>query len=57
MSATPTNHQYVPWVLVNGVVVENTNDLLQTICNAYTGTPPASCKSRLADEPARCYNN
>jgi len=43
MSATPT-HDYVPWVLVNSVLVENTNALLVSICKAYTGPAPASCK-------------
>lgn len=41
--ATP-KHDYVPWVLVNGALLDNTNLLLQTICKAYTGPAPASCK-------------
>jgi hypothetical protein len=34
--ATPT-HSYVPWVLVDGVLLDNTNLLLPTICKDYTG--------------------
>ena len=57
MKATPTDKTYVPWVLVDGALLDNTNDLLKTICSAYTGTPPASCKAHLADEATRCYSN
>ncbi|RYY85873.1 hypothetical protein EON63_06760 [archaeon] len=41
--ATP-QHDYVPWVLVEGTLLSNTNLLLQSICKAYTGPAPASCK-------------
>eukprot|EP01031_Cornospumella_fuschlensis_P036403 gene36403-44157_t len=41
--ATP-KHDYVPWVLVDGTLLSNTNLLLQSICKAYTGPAPASCK-------------
>lgn len=54
MDATP-KHQYVPWVLVDGTLLENTYTLQKAICDAYTGTPPASCAHYLkAAEP--CYN-
>ncbi|CAM9436198.1 unnamed protein product [Ectocarpus fasciculatus] len=43
MKATP-DHDYVPWVLVDGVLLENTNMLTKAVCDAYTGTPPASCR-------------
>lgn len=43
MKATPI-HDYVPWVLVDGTLLENTNLLQKTICDAYTGQTPASCK-------------
>lgn len=43
MKATP-DHDYVPWCLVNGELLENTNLLLQAICDAYTGVPPTSCR-------------
>mmetsp|Transcript_10060 Transcript_10060/g.15239 ORF Transcript_10060/g.15239 Transcript_10060/m.15239 type:complete len:170 (+) Transcript_10060:236-745(+) len=45
MKATP-NHEYVPWVLVDGELLENTNMLEKAICDAYTGVPPASCGVR-----------
>jgi len=37
-------HDYVPWPLVNGVLLNNTNLLQQTICKDYTGPAPSSCK-------------
>lgn len=52
--ATPT-HDYVPWVLVDGTLLENTNLLQQTICNDYTGPKPASCK-RLTYKDSVCLN-
>lgn len=36
-------HKYVPWVVVEGKQLEDTDTLLQTVCDAYTGTKPASC--------------
>lgn len=33
-----------PTVFVNGVQVENTEQTLQKICEAYEGTKPAACK-------------
>jgi hypothetical protein len=47
----------VPWCLVDGVVLENTNLLQKAICDAYTGTPPASCKASAEQETGRCKNN
>jgi interferon gamma-inducible protein 30 len=41
--ATPA-HDYVPWVLVDNKVLDNSNLLTRAICNAYTGPQPASCK-------------
>lgn len=42
MKAT-VDHDYVPWVLVDGKLLQNTNMLTKAVCDAYTGTPPASC--------------
>jgi len=54
--ATP-KHDYVPWVLVDGTLLENTNMLKSTVCKAYTGPPPASC-TRVAKETSDvCMNN
>lgn len=52
METTP-DHDYVPWVLVDGTVLQNTDLLEQAICKAYTGTPPASCKTFKADRTPR----
>lgn len=42
-SATPT-HDYVPWILVDGTLLEHTDLLQATICKDYTGPQPTSCK-------------
>jgi len=43
MNATP-KHDYVPWVLVDGRVLQNPDlGLLRAICAAYTGPVPPSC--------------
>lgn len=34
---TTPKHDYVPWVLVDGTLLENTNLLTNAICTAYTG--------------------
>ncbi len=50
----------VPWVLVDGVLLENTALLQKTVCSAYTGIPPASCKNHAlasAKEVVKCDNN
>ena len=44
MKATDPDHTYVPWVTVDDVVLDNSNQLLKAICEAYTGPPPASCQ-------------
>lgn len=49
MTATPT-HKFVPWVLVNDKLLQETQDktLQYQICKAYTGPSPPSCKAVLA---------
>lgn len=32
-----------PWVLINGQQLEDTDTLLQSVCNAYKGKLPAGC--------------
>jgi len=54
--ATPT-HDYVPWVLVDGKLLQNTNALTQSICNAYTGPKPASCKRLQSSSVSVCFND
>lgn len=55
MKATPPDHQYVPWVLVNNQLLENTNALVQAICAAYTGPTPDSCKRFVEESEGKCY--
>jgi hypothetical protein len=43
-SATPT-HSYVPWVIVDGTQLADTDALLAAICLSYTGPTPSSCKT------------
>jgi len=40
-------------VLIDGEVLDNTNQLVTAICAAYTGPPPASCR-KLTDNEERC---
>jgi interferon, gamma-inducible protein 30 len=45
MAATPA-HDYVPWVVVDGRVLQYPDaSLLSSICKAYTGPVPESCSS------------
>lgn len=37
------DHTYVPWVTVDNTLLEQNALLQHAICQAYTGTPPASC--------------
>ena len=54
--ATP-EHDFVPWCLVNGEVLQHEQLLTQTVCKAYTGPKPAACKALGAPEAdLRCYN-
>lgn len=54
--ATP-KHDYVPWVLVDHTVLEQSSLLQYAICKAYTGTPPASCNGMLSSPPKDvCFN-
>jgi len=46
----------VPWPLVDGVVLSNTNLLQKAVCDAYTGVPPASCKALAEVSSLRCKN-
>jgi len=60
--ATPS-HDYVPWCLVDGDLLENTNLLQKAVCDAYTGTKPDSCILAAAaaaaggDAVKPCMNN
>ncbi len=51
--ATPV-HQYTPWALVAGTLLEHTNLLTNAICTAYTGPAPASCKALYTKSEEKC---
>lgn len=57
MKATPSDHQYVPWVLVDGQLLgSEPNALMKAICDSYDGTAPSSCKRLEVETPERCFN-
>jgi interferon gamma-inducible protein 30 len=49
--ATPSNHKYVPWPVVNGAHPEEDDenaifdDVFSWACNTFTGNKPAGCSS------------
>jgi len=58
MKATPSDHQYVPWVLVDGVLLgSDKNALMKSICASYDGPTPQSCKRLGEEAEGRCYKN
>ena len=45
-SDTPSDHEYVPWIVVNGIHNDTEqddcqDDILTCVCQRYTGTSPA----------------
>ena len=54
---TPSSHQYVPWIMINGKKSKSDGDkLLQEVCSANTGTKPAACKKlEQKQQKKRCY--
>jgi hypothetical protein len=54
-TASPS-HDYVPWVLLDGNLVEHTDALLVSICKAYTGPAPPSCKRLYQKDASVCMN-
>ncbi|GMH84246.1 hypothetical protein TrVE_jg7714 [Triparma verrucosa] len=57
-AATPADHTYVPWVVVNGEQydLDVETDFLGFICDAYTGDKPAACSGKVAKKTLRCEN-
>jgi hypothetical protein len=49
-----SHHTYVPWVTVEDVLLEQSALLQYSICQAYTGTPPASCGLGAAKPEGAC---
>lgn len=49
---TPSDHKYVPWILIDGKLSPSDGDhILQEVCAKYTGNKPAGCSA--AVEPQR----
>ena len=41
---TPSDHSYVPWVVVEGKPLKNSEALVKHVCKKYTGaSKPAAC--------------
>lgn len=40
-------HLGTPWVIVDGEVLDNPDNLLSAVCGAYTGPAPAGCPKRI----------
>ena len=47
-AATPEDHTYVPWVVINGKQydLEVETDFLGYVCNEYQGDKPAACTQK-----------
>lgn len=59
-NALEPQHEYVPWVTLNGKHTEKMqrkaeNNLLALVCEYYTGTKPSACDKR--QQVSRCYKN
>lgn len=57
--ALKPQHQYVPWVTINGKHTEKMqrkaeNNLQELVCEFYTGTKPSACNRQ---QTGRCYKN
>lgn len=58
-NALKPQHQYVPWVTLNGKHTEKLqreaeNNLLKLVCKYYTGPKPSACEQQ---QIGRCYKN
>lgn len=53
---TTPNHEYVPWLIVDGQVLQNESFLTRAICKAYTGPTLTSCKNFFVPVPGQ-YSN
>lgn len=57
--ALEPQHEYVPWVTINGkhtekIQKEAENNLLKLVCEYYEGPKPPACEKQ---KIGRCYNN
>jgi len=54
-------HKYTPWIVINGKHTETLQqraqrNLVEVICETYTGTKPDACSQYTEIQPPRCYN-
>ena len=59
-AATPDDHEYTPWVVINGEVFESSfrNKFINAVCDAYTGDKPAACSKKVVEqEDLKCYKS
>jgi len=61
-SALNPPHQYVPWIVVNGVHNDQVqqaaqSNLLKYVCQTYTGVKPHACRVAEKDPHGNCYKN
>ena len=47
---TPSDHQWVPWVVVDGKLLNDEDKLLKQVCKVYKGKKPKACKKALAED-------
>ena len=45
---TPADHKWVPWIVVDGKALGEEDEFIDSICKAYTGEKPASCKKAVS---------
>lgn len=43
---TPEDHEYVPWTIVNGKLMDYTSSFRKTVCDAYEGEKPDACNAQ-----------
>merc|ERR1712046_253177 len=58
---SPSDHQYTPWILVNGKLSKSDGDkIFKEVCKAYKGDKPASCSAfnltQTAKNKTKCFS-
>jgi len=52
---TPADHQWTPWVVVDGTLYED-GEFIDVVCEAYTGTKPEACEGKANGKDLRSMN-